>query len=106
MQSSVIDEILKVEEKASSIVEEAEKRARDMIFEAQTASKGLVKAELDKLKAESEEEVRKEEELLQENLREYEQKRMELENSDISLDEKSIDRAAERIVNLLLSSEV
>ena len=38
MQSSVIDEILKVEEKASSIVEEAEKRARDMIFEAQTAS--------------------------------------------------------------------
>ena len=97
MQSSVIDEILKVEEKASSIVEEAEKRARDMIFEAQTASKDLVKAELDKLKAESEEEVRKEEELLQENLREY---------SDISLDEKSIDRAAERIVSLLLSSEV
>ena len=31
---------------------------------------------------------------------------MELENSDISLDEKSIDRAAERIVSLLLSSEV
>lgn len=106
MQSSIIDDILSVEDRASAIVDDAEKEARNIIFEAEAKAKELVKTEVDRVKAESEVLIKNEQELLDENLRSYEEKKAELENSQVRIDEESLERASERIVQLLLTSGV
>lgn len=106
MQSSIIDDILSVEDRASAIVDDAEKEARNIIFEAEAKAKELVKTEVDRVKAESEVLIKDEQKLLDENLRSYEEKKAELENSQVRIDEESLERASERIVQLLLTSGV
>ena len=106
MQSTIIDEILKIEDEASQIVSDAEKKARDMIFDAQTKAKDLVASAVDEVKAESDALIRSEEELLEADLKAYEARKAELENSEIKVDEDSLERAVKRIMDVLLTAGV
>ena len=106
MQSTIIDEILKIEDEASQIVSDAEKKARDMIFDAQTKAKDLVASAVDEVKAESDALIRSEEELLEADLKAYEARKSELENSEIKVDEESLERAVKRIMDVLLTAGV
>ena len=106
MQSAIIDEILKVEDEAAAIIDDAEKKARDMLFDAQSRAKDLVSSSVDKVKAESEALIKSEEELLEADLKAYEERKAELENSEIKVDKARLDRAVERIMEVLLTAEV
>ena len=98
MQSTIIDEILSIEDEAAKIVEEAEKMSRDMVFDAQTKARDYVKAEVDKIKAESDDLIKSEEEILNANLKEYEKKKADItERYSIDTAKAAVDSLEEQI---------
>ncbi len=102
MHSDIIDNILEVEDAAVKIVEDAEKQARDIVFNAQSEKKDYIQKEIEKVRARGDEEIDGGKKILDEHLKEYEQQRLEIEKNASVADSGVIARSAERVVRRIL----
>ena len=98
MQIEVIDDILSVEERADKIIEDAQKKARDMISSAHDKAAATNKEAVERVRERGKDDVESAEELLQIHLSEYEKERIEIEKSDETIDPAVLERATGRIV--------
>lgn len=102
MQSSIIDGILTVEDEAEKIVSDAEAEARNIIFNAQKEAKELISKEIDEIRKKNDQIIEDEEALFKENLKEYEDVRLEIEKNGVKTNSEALKRAKDRIVSLIL----
>lgn len=102
MHSGIIDEILEVEDNAFSIVDNAEKEAREIIFKAQEDKRNYVQSRLEAKRRENDAAIEEAESLLKEHLAIYEEKKEEIEKSAASVDPDVLEHASARIVEVLL----
>ncbi len=102
MHSSVIDEILKVEDDAGKLVSDAEEKARRIIFDAEAEKKAYIQSEVEKVRAEGKKRLDEEERILEEHLKEYEAMRDEIERKANKLPQSVIETAAERVIERIL----
>ena len=100
MQSGVIDGILSVEDEAEEIIENAQKEASSIIAAANDKAAKLVSQSLEEARKRGQSDVDAAEALLESHLAMYEEERARI------LDPEVLDRAAERIVNRILSTGV
>ena len=102
MHSDIIDNILEVEDSAVKIVEDAEKMARDIVFNAQTEKKEYIQKEIDRVRALGEEEIDAQKKLLDEHLEDYERQRLEIEKDPSVTDKEVVKRSSERVIQRIL----
>lgn len=105
MHSSVIDEILEVEDKAYSIIENAEKEARDILLNAQSDKKKFVQSQIDTKRKINEAQLDESEKLLKDHLAAYEERKTALEKEEADYDYSMLERASARIVGLLIGEK-
>ena len=103
MRSEVIDRILSVEDEAEAIKAKAEEEAQRIVLDAQSEASAIVKEALDAERRRSDELVSQANALLDEELRELEEKTRSLEARSVEVDQNAAAAAAARIVSLVCS---
>lgn len=98
MQNEVIDDILKVEAEATQIVNDAEKKAQDIILEAQSKARKNISNRLEQVRAEGNKEVELANKVLQDHISEYEMQRERIEKEGSKLDPQVLSSMVERVV--------
>ena len=106
MQSGVIDGILSVEDEAEEIIENAQKEASSIIAAANDKAAKLVSQSFEEARKRGQSDVDAAEALLASHLAMYEEERARILSGDKHVDPEVLDRAAERIVNRILSTGV
>ena len=101
MQSSVIDEILKVEDQAEKIVKSAEAKASEIILQAEENARNKTKEKLNELKLEHLSELESLNSLLDEKLEEYKERSEKLEREEVQLSEDTLNKMVESVCSLL-----
>ena len=103
MKSEVIEDILNVEAEAEKIVSDANDRARDMIFTAQSKAKSLISKRVDEERAAGNKELEERNNALESALSEYEKERVRLEEASAVLPVDVIEKATKRVVDRIVS---
>ncbi len=103
MQSSVIDEILSVEDDAAKIVDDARAEAKAMVSEAHDKAARIVSASVEDVKARARAEIAEAEAQLQQDLAEYEEERKRIERGEHRMDSDAKERAVSRVIDRILT---
>ncbi len=103
MQSSVIDEILSVEDDAGKIVDDARAEARKIVSEAHEKAARIVSSSVEAVKARSRSELAEAEALLQKDLADYEEERRRIESGEHKMDPEAKERAVSRVIDRILT---
>ncbi len=103
MKSEVIEDILNVEAEAEKIVSDANDRARDMIFTAQSKAKSLISKRVEEERAAGNKELEEKNNALESALSEYEKERVRLEEASAVLPDDVINKATKRVVDRIVS---
>ncbi len=103
MQSSVIDEILSVEDEAGKIVDDARAEARKIVSDAHEKAAKMLSSSLESVKARSRQELAEAQADLQRDLDDYEEERKRIESGEHRMESSARERAVSRVVDRILS---
>lgn len=106
MQSGVIDGILSVEDEAEKIIDNAHKKAGEILASANDKAAKLVSGVLEEARKRGQADVDAAESILESHLAMYEQERSRIISGENRVDPAVLDRAAGRIVDRILSTSV
>ena len=103
MKSEVIEGILSVEAEAEKIVNDANERSHDILFEAQSRAKSIISSRVDEERAKDNAEIDEANKALAEHLEDYEKERARIEEASSLLPDEVIRRASERVIERIIS---
>ena len=103
MQSSVIDEILSVEDDAGKIIDDARAEAKKIVSDAHEKAARIVSSSIEAVKSRSRSELAEAEAQLQKDLADYEEERKSIESGEHKMDENAKERAVSRVIKRILT---
>ncbi len=101
MKSSVINDILKVEDAADKIVSDAEDKAFKMLAEAKSEARRNTEAELNRLKDEHNIQLEKLNKDLSDRLSSYEEETAKVQKDQIRISPEDLKRITDEVIKVL-----
>ncbi len=106
MQSGVIDGILSIEDEAAGIIEDAQKKAGEIVASANDRAAKAVSEALEEARSRGQQDVDAAEKLLESHLAMYEEEKARILSGEAHVSPEVLDRAAGRIVDRILRVSV
>lgn len=106
MQSGVIDGILSIEDEAAGIIEDAQKKAGEIVASANDRAAKAVSEALEEARGRGQQDVDAAEKLLESHLAMYEDEKARILSGEAHVSPEVLDRAAGRIVDRILRVSV
>lgn len=106
MRNNVVERILKVEDTADQIIENAELEAKKIVQQAEADASRLVREASEKAAREGADLVQKQESICKASIESYEQEKKRADAASLNLEPVLLDKVAERIIDIVTQTDI